>query len=90
MSGRGRGGRGQGRNGSGRGHYRRRNRDSDPKKNGNTTGEKKKVFEPYYAGKHQADTYDSVKEHIILQVQRTFTDSERIVKVLREEDHNAG
>ena len=31
-----------------------------------------------------------MKEHIILQVQQTFTDLERIVKVLREEDHNEG
>ena len=77
MSGRGRG-RSKGCGGSGRGYQRRRSGDSKNRNriNNNSSGEKKKLFEPYYAGKHQADTYDSVKEHMILQVQCTFTDSE--------------
>ena len=44
------------------------------------------MFEPYYAGKHQSDTYDSVKEQIVLYIQKNYTDSHRVVAILRHED----
>ena len=87
--------RSRGRGGSGRGYNRRNQNRSNDKKSGgsnssNGASERKKVFEPYYAGKHQADTYDSVKEQLILHIQKTFSDSSRIVRTLREENSGAG
>ena len=80
--------------GSGRGNNRRNQNRSNDKKSGrnnnNNNSEWKKVFELYYAGKHQADTYDSVKEQLILHIQKTFSDSSRIVRALREEVSDAG
>ena len=88
MSGRGHSySRGRGR-GSGRGSgssRRNQSKGSDKdKKSGNA--DKKKVFEPYYAGKHQSDTYDSVKEQIVLHIQNNYTDSHRVVAILCHED----
>ena len=54
--------------------------------NGEGTGEQKKMFEPHCAGKHQADACDSVKEKIIVQVQKNFKNAEKTVLMLREED----
>ena len=81
-------GRGSGR-GSGNSKRSQNNKNADKdKKSGNL--DKKKIFEPYYAGKHQADTYDSVKEQIILHIQKNYTDSHRLVTVLRTEDETQG
>ena len=44
------------------------------------------MFEPCYARKHQVDTHDYVKEHIIMQVQKNFKNAEKMVSMLQEED----
>ena len=62
------------------------NGNSNNGNNGKGTGEQKKIFEPHHAGKHQVDTHDSVKEQIIVQVQKNFKNAEKIVSMLQEED----
>ena len=83
-----------GRGNSGRGSYGRGHRNqsggykSGNNSNSKSTGEQKKMFEPHCAGKHQADACDSVKEKIIVQVQKNFKNAEKTVLMLREEDED--
>ena len=99
MSGRGRGGyRGRGRGGRGHGgrsNYRsgqknyRSGSDNNNNRNRNEE-ERKKVFEPHFAGRQHTDTYDSVKEQIVIQVQKSFKDQHVIVERIRNEDEKLG
>ena len=87
MSGRGRFNRSS-RNGRGRGQYRRKyNENSNNKSRSSEKSEMK--FVPHYSGKHQSNTYDVVKEHIILHIQKNFKHGEDIAKCLREEKFEA-
>ena len=92
MSGRGRtgnhSGRGSGRGRSGRGHQR-----SSGKSNTNNTNKssnsKEFEFTPFYAGKIQVATYDTVKDHIINTIQKTNKNGHDLTKVLAlEKDYN--
>jgi len=66
----------------GRGSYN--NRTNVPRKT--TSGDKDEIkFVPFYAGKQQTKTYDTVKEHIILQIQKTYKSGSDIVEILRSE-----
>ena len=72
---------------------RQNNNNKNSSSNGNSSsrnGDGKKLFEPYYAGKQHIDTYDSVKEQIILRIQSNFKDGSRIVKMIRSEDPKEG
>ena len=74
MSGRGRSNHG-GRNhrsgrGQGRGPARGGKSTSDKKSTTSTTTELK--FVPHYSGKQQMVTYDTVKDHIVNHIQKTF------------------
>ena len=40
---------------------------------------------PFYAGKQQAVTYDTVKENIIQQIQKTFKYGLDMVKAIRDD-----
>ena len=96
MSGRGRGSyRGRGRGGRGsnnsynhgeRSYNRNGPRGGNFDNRNKTEEDRKRIFEPYVAGKQHVDTYDQVKEQIIIQVQKSFKDPNRIVNILREED----
>ncbi len=85
MSGRGRSGghsgRGSGQGRSGRGHQR-----SNGKSNTNNTNKssstKEIEFTPFYAGKIQVATYDTVKDHIINTIQKTYRNGHDLTKVL--------
>ena len=73
MSGRGRG-RGRSR-GSGRGHGRSSGRGANNQSKNTTTTKSKAeemLFTPYYAGKQQRATCDTVKDYIVQQIQKTY------------------
>ena len=75
MGGRGRG-RGCGR-GSGRGFGRSSGRGSSNSNNNKTTSTTKSKaeemqFTPYHAEKQQGATYDTVKDYIVQQIQKTY------------------
>ena len=70
-------GRGRGRNNSSRGRGRGRNhgRNFNGNKNSNSYGNSNTIiykFYPHTAGKQQSVTYDSVKDHIIKQIQKAY------------------
>ena len=79
-AGRGRGRR-TGRQGRGFSNRNKRNSYSNNNYNNNTTTLK---FFPHSAGKQQSVTYDSVKEHIIKQIQKTFTYGQDIATTLND------
>ena len=70
-------GRGRGRNNSSKGRGRGRNhgRNYNSNKNSNSYGNSNTIiykFYPHTAGKQQSVTYDSVKDHIIKQIQKAY------------------
>ena len=82
-------GRGKGRNtGSGRGGGQRP-RSGRSKNNSQATkkvdDKEKMKFTPYYTGKQQGATYDTVKDHVIKQVQRTYKFGNDIAMALENE-----
>ena len=79
-AGRGRGRR-TGRQGRGFSNRNKRNSYNNNNYNNNTSTLK---FFPHSAGKQQSVTYDSVKEHIIKQVQKTFTYGQDIATTLND------
>ena len=92
MSGRGRsnyGNRGyyRGGRGSGRGtsNYNKKsgNRRQDVTSTSKNNDEMK--FTPHYPGKPQKITYDTLKDHIIIQIQKTFKNGQDIADLLRTE-----
>ena len=100
MSGRGCGGyRGRGRGGPGQGgqsnhrsgprNYRSGNDNGSNNRNQNEE-ERKKAFEPHFAGKQHIDTHDLVKEQIVIQIQKSFEDQHTMVERIRNEDANHG
>ena len=82
-------GRGRGRtSGRGRGRSRRQGRSFNSSRNTNrfnnntiTTAYK---FYPHTAGKQQSITYDTVKEHIIKQIQKTYQHGQDIATTLTD------
>ena len=45
-------------------------------------------FVPHYTGKQQTMTYDTVKDHIIQQIQKTYKYGLDMAKMLREMEYN--
>ena len=75
-------GRGKGRGrGSGRGFYRKKNGGDKPKDDDN---KKEMKFTPKIAGKSQGYTYETVKEHIPQETQKTLVNGEDIASNLRK------
>ena len=75
-------GRGKGRGrGSGRGFYRKKNGSSKPSTDDNR---KEMKFTPKIAGKSQGYTYETVKEHILQETQKTLVNGEDIASNLRK------
>ena len=79
--------------GSGRGY--KSNSDSYSKKNNNNNksgsgngGTAEMKFVPHYTGKQQTMTYDTVKDHIIQQIQKTYKYGLDMAKTLREMEYN--
>ena len=83
MSGRGRtnhNGRGHTRGGRGSGRTNRVYNNN--KSNDGIVKKTEKIFEPYYVGKQQVHTYDSVKEYIVNYVQKEYEDGLTIAVAL--------
>ena len=75
---------GQGKNcghGSGRGSLKGKYR--SPKNNNNESDKKEMKFTPKIARKNQGFTYDTVKEHILQEIQTELTNGEDIVDNLQ-------
>ena len=47
-------------------------------------------FTPYYAGKQQGATFDTVRDYLLLQMQKTFRDGRDIVQALRDDTDDFG
>ena len=47
-------------------------------------------FTPYYTGKQQGATFDTVKYYLLLQMQKTFRDGLHIVQALRDDTDDFG
>ena len=78
MSGRGRGhGRGSGHGSSGSSG---RGATNNNRNNGKKTKAEEMQFTPYYAGKQQGATYDTVKDYIVQQIQKMHKFGNDIVK----------
>ena len=54
--------------------------------NNNSKNEEIK-FVPYYTGKQQMVTYDTVKEHVIQQIQKSFKYGSDMVKLIRDRQY---
>ena len=104
MSGRGRSNHGdRGNNfgrssGRGSGHFNNRrnnrNRNSNRGNNNNSNSHNSEMkFVPHYSGKQQMVTYDTVKDHIVQQIQKTFKYGNDMAQAIREmeyDDDNLG
>ena len=73
-------GSGRGRDGGQRGRSNSRNSGN---KNENRNNVEMK-FVPHYSGKQLSHTYDTVKDHIVLQVQKNFRYGEDMAKALQD------
>ena len=90
--GRGRGGHGYGGRsncGSGQRNCRSNNDNSGNNRNCNED-ERKKVFEPHFAGKQHVNAHDLVKEWTVTQMQKSFKDQQTMVERVRGEDASLG
>ena len=68
-----------GRNGGQRGR-------SNPRSNNNKNDNKNNIemkFVPHYSGKQLSHTYDTVKDHIVLQIQKNFRYGQDMATALR-------
>ena len=87
-----RGGRGSGR-GSGRSGRSSSSFNSNNKSTTKTTSSNNKneeiKFAPYYTGKQQMVTYDTVREHVIQQIQKNFKCGSDMVKSIRDGAYGA-
>ena len=105
MSGRGRGSNNNRSNnnynrssGRGSGQFNRRNnrgRNSNRGNNNNSHSQSSEMkFIPHYTGKQQMVTYDSVKDHIVQQIQKSFKYGNDIAQAIRdmvyEDENNLG
>ena len=92
MSGRGRSGRGGrgnyhgGRSGRGSGRSGGRGNNNNNNRSGGT-GKDEMKFVPQYSGKQQIVTYDTVKDHVILQIQKNYKHGSDIAKAIRDESY---
>ena len=90
--GRGRGGHGYGGRsncGSGQRNCRSNNDNSGNNRNCNED-ERKKVFEPHFAGKQHVDACDLAKEQTVTQTQKSFKEQNKMTERIREEDESPG
>ena len=95
---------GRGRNNSGRGNYhfnrssgrgsgqsnnRRNNRSRNSGRGSNNSSQSSEMkFIPHYSGKQQVVTYDTVRDHIVQQIQKTFKYGNDMAKAIREMEYN--
>lgn len=55
-----------------------------------STTPKQKIFEPYSVRSQQVDTYDSVLESYLTNMQKTFVDGAHIMKAICDGNWDAG
>ena len=91
MSEQGRAGQGQVR-GWGRigNRYQPRNNDKYGRGYARKNDNQEMKFTPYYVGKQQGATFDTVRDHLLLQMQKTFKDGKDIVQALRDNVDDLG
>ena len=88
MTGRGRSGYGRNAYRGGRGQGRGAGRSSKPNQDNNKTSSSTTTelkFAPHYSGKQHMTMYDTVKDHIVIIVQKTYKHGNDIAKALRDE-----
>ncbi|MEM7361640.1 MAG: hypothetical protein AAF335_01365, partial [Bacteroidota bacterium] len=92
MSGRGRFNRGAGSSGRGNGqnsgHGYRRNNHGNSNSNSKNNNKDEMKFVPHYVGKVQTKTYDTVRDHILQQIQKTFKFGGDIAAALKKDEPN--
>ena len=55
-----------------------------------SNGKQEIKFTPFYAGKQQGATYDTVRDHLFLQMQKTFRNGNDIVQALQDDTDDFG
>ena len=92
MSGQGEGFSKRGRGNSGRFSGRSNSNNNKNNRSGRGPGKNNSQvkFTPYYTGKQQGATFDTVKCYLLLQMQKTFRDGLHIVQAFRDDTDDFG